>query len=225
MTEAKKKQIRRALEKWGEIAANPDQFKRVNISKLPSSEKKALAKTGYAMRGDHVFIPKEGFKNVSISHITIKDPKTGEKLKRLQINRVTREPGTKGDRGILKANRQPIYADAIEGMNDRDRLFAEYQAGKFKRGELIGLKVFDNNTMGTFFTTPEDAYKYMELIQWQGNVDPKKMRSNVHIVKYYNRDMNEAPFAKSSSQIRSEQRKRAAKRRGLGIKTKGRGPK
>lgn len=227
LTEAKKKQIRRALEKWGEIAANPDQFKRVNISKLGSAEKKALAKTGYAMRGDIAYLPKEGFTNVSIAHIKVKNPETGKAEKRLVINRRYRVP-IEGEKKteVVKRQQQFLSSKATERMSDRDRLLEEYKAGKFKRGELVGLKVYDNNAMGQSFKLDfDDLFKYAELIKWQGNVDPSKMMANLHIVKYWVKDMNEAPYMKSSSQIRSEQRKRAKKRQGVGVKYKGRGPK
>lgn len=174
LTDSQKKQVRKEFKKFHVVAnAAPGEYKKQSVKKLSDSDKKKLKDSGYLISGDTAFLPTQGYDSASVKQVWTRNPKTGLQEKTLQITR------KKGDR---KTETEYI-GKPLEKMEWRDRLISEYQAGKFKEGEFIGVKLFDNGKFEREIVMDINVlFKYLEHVNWHDR-DTQKLYDNLHLVK------------------------------------------
>ena len=234
LTDAKKKKLKKLTDEWGAIAANPKDFKKVSIKDLGPASVAALKKTGYKVQGTTAYIPLQGYETAEIKREFKKD-KDGTFKRVLTVQRKINDPGTTTVRKTAKE----IIGSPAEKMTWRDKLQAEHDELKPGDKEVLALKVFDNSPMVRSESwTLEKIFAYAERIKWDTSVlSSETLRDNLHLVLINVKDNNEASIMRSTSQQRSDQRRRTKNRQKLGFfrvikkkapakkKTQGRGPK
>jgi hypothetical protein len=234
LTDAKKRKLTKLGKEWGAIAANPKDFKIISTKTLGPQSVAALKKTGYKELAGRLYIPLQGYEGAEIKR-EFKKTKDGYK-RVLTVERFRNDPGTTTER---KRAREIIGTPA-EKLEWRDKLRAEYEELKFTDNDNIMVKVFDNSPMiKSEAWTLEKIFAYVERIRWDtSQMSAGDLRDNLHLVRVTVKDHNEASILKSTSQLRSEQRRRTKNRQKLGFfrvtkpktsspkkKTQGRGPK
>lgn len=175
LSDAQKKKIRTEFKKYHDIAnAAPGQYKVQSAKALSDSDKKKLKDSGYKIVADKVYLPTQGYDSASIKQVWVRNKKTGLKEKTLVVTR------KKGDRKI----EQEYIGKPIEKMQWRDRLLDEYQAGKFKDGDYVGVKLFDNGRFERQTVMSIDVlFRYLEDKKNWHDRDEQKLYDNLHLVK------------------------------------------
>lgn len=231
-TDAKKRKVRKLTEEWGAIAANPKDFKKVSVTKLSPSALKDLKAFGYKVKDGQAFIPLQGYSNASLAVEYRKDKKTGE-YERVMIVRRTQRGIDPNDQTLVRKRQEEFIGSQKKQMEWMDRLQEEYRQGKFKEGERLYLKVYDNSPMvrSQSFSLKQ-LFAYAERIKWNlaDGRSKSELQDNLHIVKIWASSTNFAAFEKSSSTVRAEKRRKSknltrAKVPRKNSKTKGRGAK
>lgn len=231
-TEAKKRKVRKLTEEWGAIGANVKDFQKVSTKKLTPSALKDLQAFGYKVKDDTAYIPKQGYKSVTLAVEYRKDKKTGE-YERVMIVRRRQTGIDPNDQEIVRKKQEEFIGSQSKQLEWAERLAEEFRQGKFKDGERLYLKVYDNSPMpGSQAFSLKALYAYAERIKWnlQEGRSKTELMNNLHIVKIWASKDNFAAFEKSSSTARAEKRRRSknlqkAKVPRKNSKTKGRGPK
>lgn len=172
LTDTQKKKIRDVWKKFHVVANAPKgDYTTRSIAKLSDSDKKKLTESGYLISGTKAFIPNQGYDTATIRQKWGKV--NGRQEKVLEIVR------KKGDRKI----ETEFIGKPLDKMEWRDRLIREYQQGKFKQGDFIGVKVFDNGVFEREIVTNIDKlFSYLEKVRWHDQ-DKNKLLDNLHIVK------------------------------------------
>jgi hypothetical protein len=213
LTKAQKEKVNKLWRTWNEQANNPKDFEKINVGKLSTDDKKKLEKSGYKILGSQAIIPKQGYGKATIVKEWGKD-KDGNPIKILQVKRSQKLNGE-----TRKVQTEYIGSNA-EKMTWRDRLIFEYEMGKFKDGETVGLKVFDNSPMANSERLDvKSIIKYAENIQWKiPHLGKGTMLDNIHLVKTWVKGGNEADLLKDSRTQSREKRQRAKNRSLTGTK-------
>jgi hypothetical protein len=182
LSETEKRKVRTEFKKFHAVANSaPGEYKAQNISKLSESDKKKLKESGYLISDNRVFLPKQGYDTASIKQVWTRNPKTGYQEKTLQVTR------KKGDR----KTETEFIGKPLEKLEWRDRLVSEYQAGKFKEGEFIGVKLFDNGKFEREIVLSLDVlFRYLEHVNWHDK-DKRKLYDNLHLVKIAVKDFRD----------------------------------
>lgn len=177
LTDSQKKRIRETWKKFHTVAnAEKGEYTKRDISKLSKTDKQKLKESGYLITDNKIFIPNQGYDSASIRQSWQKIG--GQSRKTLEVVR------RKGDRKI----ETEYIGKPLEKLEWRDRLIQEYQQGKFKDGEFIGVKVFDNGVFEREIVTNINVlFKYLETVRWHDK-DQNKLLDNLHLVKISVRD-------------------------------------
>jgi len=165
--------ISKAWSKYSGIAnADKGEFVKKNIKNYTENDRKKLKQSGYVVAGDNVFLPTHGYDSASIKTVWTKD-KSGKHVKTLEV---VRKAGNRKEETEYIGTRR-------EKMEWRDRLISQYEQGKFKEGDYIGIKVFDNGIFEREIVTSLDKlFQYISQVAWHDR-DAQKMLDNLHLVK------------------------------------------
>jgi hypothetical protein len=182
LSDAQKKKVRQEFKKFHAVAnASPGEFQKIDITRLSESDKKELKNSGYLIANNKAFIPKQGYDKASIKQVWKRNPETGYQEKTLQITR------KKGDRKV----ETEYIGKPLEKLEWRERLVREYQAGNFKEGEFIGVKLFDNGKFEREIVLSLDVlFRYLETVKWHDR-DTQKLYDNLHLVKIAVKDFRD----------------------------------
>lgn len=156
LTESTKKKIRNDWKKYHAIANAPkSEFYIKDVSHYENFEKKQLEKSGYHIINNKLYIDKQGAKNVSIKRsLTKYSKKKGDQIVTIEIER--KRNGRKGQIEYVTTN--------IDGLSLRDRFIQQYEAGHFKEGDFIGIKLYENGAFrSVMYQSIDDVFKYAEF--------------------------------------------------------------
>lgn len=206
LTKTEKAKVNRLWAKWHEIADNPKEFKRLSVAKFDKANVDALKKTGYLVHEGYAYIPLHGYHNASLARDTYRTEKGP--YDRIIINRTMRDSD-----GQLRKRQSEYVGSHTQKLDWRDRLLEQYRTGKFKDGELLALKVYENGTMvNSSKLTIDEILKYAEQIKWETAKDADKLRNNLHLVKSWVKGQDESTITKSTKQKQKEYRARTKRR-------------
>jgi hypothetical protein len=183
LSDTQKSKIRKEFKKFHAVAnAAPGDFKVQSIKALSKSDRDKLKQSGYLMANDKIFIPTQGYDKASIKQIWVRNKKTGYQEKTLVVTRKDKLGRKEEEEYIGKPN---------EKLEWRDRLVKEYQDGKFKDGEFIGVKLFDNGKFEReIVLSLEVLFRYLEHVNWHDR-DKNKLHDNLHLVKIKVKDFRD----------------------------------
>ena len=164
---SEKQQIRRAYKKYeGTITQRKSDFLQADSKKFTRQEIKDFEKSGYQKINGKIFISREQAKSVKI-----KKTKNGYVIERKISDR---------------KKESEFVTHGIAGLNLRDRLISQYDNGGFKKGDFLGLKLFDQGHFKrSIFTSIDDVYKYAtdEFSPKGEEGDLDFLRKNLKLVK------------------------------------------
>jgi hypothetical protein len=222
LTDSQKATVRKNWKKYHEVVTAPKgTYVKKDVSYYSAKEKKALKDSGYKIIEGKLFIDKQGSDTVSVKRTSNYDEKTGKKkAKPDEFIVVVRK---KGDR---KEETEFIGA-SLQKEKWRENLLAQYEAGGFKKGDYIGIKIGDNGIFRRrMYGSMNELFAYAEY-----DFDPKDggkhgdkdfLLNKMHLVKMSVKDYRDlAATEKTKKQQNSERYQRSKKTKKLGVaKTK-----
>lgn len=193
LTESTKKKIRNYWKKYHTVANAPkSEFYVKDISHYENFEKKQLEKSGYAIINNKLYIDKQGAKDVSIKRsLTKYDKKKGKQIVTIEIER--KKNGRKGQIEYVTTN--------IGGLSLRDKFIQQYEAGNFKEGDFIGLKLYENGAFrSVMYQSIDDVFRYAEFdfVPNDPRDSKEELQNNMRLVRmqfdhYSERAQDERP--------------------------------
>lgn len=197
LTDNQKKKIRSEYKKYHDLITAPkESYVTKNISHFEKSEIKELRKSGYQIIGDKIYIDKQGYDAASIKRKFI-----GGRL-------VTAIERKKGER----KTETEIIAKASDKLGLRDRLIREYEDGEFKKGDYIGVKLFENGTFKrAMYQSLDDVFKYLED-DFTPNSDTRdELLNHIHLVRLSVKDYRDLAANERTHKDRGRERYYRAK--------------
>lgn len=170
LTDAQKKKVRTAWTKNHAIAtAAPGTFKTQDVSDFFPGQIKAIQKSGIHVVNGKAFIRTDGYKSAKI--VKEKYKSDGETHYILGVRRHTDKRKSQLD----------IIGSPTEMAEWRERLLRDYEAGKFKEGQYLSLRAFDNAPMSRLnAVTMQTVFNYESRINYHDN--PDKVREGIRLV-------------------------------------------
>lgn len=144
-----------------------DKFAKLKVTK---GEEKAFKQSGYKIIGDKAIIPRGGFDTVR---------------KRTNKSGTFIEKTRKKD-GLVYQQYNERVGQIGDRLDWKKQLRDEAEKLNLKKGDVLGLRVWDNGMMG--FTSAlrygiENVIKYAEGITVKGNTKREKFLNNLHVAK------------------------------------------
>lgn len=181
LSDSTKKKIRNEWKKYHAIANAPkSEFYIKDVAHYENFEKKQLEKSGYAIINNKLYINKEGAKAVEITRSLSKYDKS--KSKQVVSIEIKRYRNGKGDRKY----ETEFVTTGTNKMTLRERFVQQYQDGKFKEGDYIGIKLYENGAFRRIADHNLDKiYRYAEY-EFEPNdprTDKTKLQNDMRLVK------------------------------------------
>ena len=218
LTDSQKATVRKNWKKYHEIVTAPKgAYVKKDVSYYTNKEKKALAASGYKIIEGKVFIDKQGNDSVSLKRTSNYDEKSGKKkAKADEFIVVVRK---KGDR----KEETEFIGTSLQKEKWRENLLAQYEAGDFKKGDYIGIKIGDGGIFRRrMYGSISDLFAYAEY-----DFDPKDggkhgdkdfLLNKMHLVKMSVKDYRDlAATEKTKKQKNADRYQRAKKSKQLGV--------
>jgi hypothetical protein len=222
LTDSQKATVRKNWKKYSEIVTAPKgSYVKKDVSYYTNKEKKALVASGYKIIDGKVFIDKQGSDTVSVKRTSNYDDKTGKKkAKADEFIMVVRK---KGDR----KEEAEFIGTSLQKEKWRENLLAQYEAGDFKKGDYIGIKIGDNGIFRRrMYGSISELFAYAEydFEPKDGGVHGDKdfLLNKMHLVKMSVKDYRDlAATEKTKKQKNADRYQRTKKAKQLGVvKTK-----
>ena len=199
--------LKRQWAEWKDVATFPERYRKIDISKYRKEEQQSLAREGYQVKAGKVFVSLDHYENASIARDTYKTERGP--YDRLVINRTIHRDGK-----VFKKQTEYI-GTRLQRLDWRDRLLEEYNAGKFKQGERLMVKVYDQGPMmGSQATSLALIFKYIDQIEW---VTPGNHEDHIHLVKVWSAG-TETRLLPTEAERSRQKRKDIKRRTKLGVK-------
>jgi hypothetical protein len=218
LTDSQKATVRKNWKKYHEIVTAPKgSFVKKDVSYYTAKEKKALKDSGYKIIDDKLYVDKQGSDSVSVKRMTNYDEKSGKKkAKADEFIVVVRK---KGDR----KTEEEFIGTSIQKENWRQKLLAQYEAGGFKKGDYIGVKIgeggiFRRRMYGSLAEI--FAYAIDDFEPRDGGIHGDKafLLNQMHLVRMSVKDYRDlASTEKTKKQKNQERYQRAKKAKQLGV--------
>jgi hypothetical protein len=221
LTNSQKATVRRNWKKYHEIVTAPQgSYVKKDISHYDSKEKKALANSGYTIIGDKIFIDKQGSEKAVVKRISSRIKKAGDKKEHYETYIVV----DRTDKSGRKTEREFI-GTALQKEGWRANLLSQYQAGEFKKGDYIGVKIGDGGIFDRHIYHSIDkifAYLEADFLPRDAGSDKGYLLTKMHLVKMSVKDYRDlASTEKTKKQKNQERYQRSKKAKQLGVvKTK-----
>lgn len=178
LPESAKKKIRDNWKKYHRIASAPkSEYFVKDVSHYEVFEKKQLVNSGYAIINGKLYVDKQGAKSVSIKReLTKYGKKKSDQIVTIEIERKRNE--RKSEIEYVTTN--------VNKLSLRDKFIQQYEAGKFKPGDYIGIKLYENGAFRRImYQSIDDVYKYAAF-EFEPN-DPRdnkeELQSQMRLVR------------------------------------------
>jgi hypothetical protein len=215
LTDSQKARIRSNWKKYHEVVTAPKgSYTTKDISHYETKEKRALAKSGYKIINDKIYIDKQGNDKATVKRVTSAVKKPDGKIKRETYVVVERKKGE-------RKTETEFIGTATEKEMWRDRLLKEYTAGQFSKGDFIGIKIGDNGIFQRrLYQSIDDIFKYAEydFDPRDPGTDKEMLLNKMHLVKLSVKDYRDlGATEKSKKQKNSERYQRSKKSKQLNV--------
>ena len=216
LTDSQKTTVRKNWKKYHEIVTAPKgAYVKKDISHYDAKEKKARANSGYKIINNKIFIDKQGSDKATVKRISSRIKNPGDKKEKYESYVVVdrEKSGRKIEREFIGTSLQK------EGW--RANLLSQYQAGEFKKGDYIGIKIGDNGIFQRRMYGSMDeifAYAEFDFDPKDAGTDKNSLLNKMHLVKMSVKDYRDlASTEKTKKQKNSERYQRSKKAKQLGV--------
>lgn len=216
LTDSQKATVRKNWKKYHEIVTAPKgTYVKKDIGHYDAKEKKALANSGYKIIDNKIFIDKQGNDKATVKRISTRIKKPGDKKESYETYVVVdrEKSGRKVEREFI--------GTALQKEGWRANLLSQYQAGEFKKGDYIGIKIGDGGIFQRrMYGSMDEIFAYAEydFDPKDSGTDKNSLLNKMHLVKMSVKDYRDlAASEKTKKQKNADRYQRSKKAKQMGV--------